>query len=145
MQRPILASDLVQLGDVVLNISGRVPISFLELVLLGIQVLFAIRDRYIFTKLKTAVNTVGRREGCCQKCADQKSWTPAGLKKKRQNSRGIGKKITTEVILHLGRAELGQVLGKLRLRIAPGEISVGLRESGLSQCLHHFRPGESLG
>src|ERR1700758_4873068 len=120
MQRPIFASDLVQLGDVVLNISGRVPISFLELVLLGIQVLFAIRNRYIFTKLKTAVNTVGRREGCCQKCADQKSGTkkngaPPALKKKSQKIRGIGKKNTPEVILHLGRAELGQVLGKLRL------------------------------
>src|SRR6266403_1682341 len=144
MQRPIFASDLVQLSDVVLNISGRVPISLLELVLLGIQVLFAIRNRYIFTKLKTAVDTVGGREGCCQKCADQKSWTSTGLKKNRQNIRGIGKKIATEVKLHLGRAELGEVLGKLRLRVAPGEISVGLRESGFSQCLHHFRPGESL-
>src|SRR6266446_2943784 len=145
MQRPIFASDLVQLGDVILNISGRVPISLLELVLLGIQVLFAIRNRYVFTKLKTAIDTVRRREGGRQKGANQKSRTSTGLKKERQNIRGIGKKIATEVILHLGRTELGEVLGKFRLRIAPGEIGIGLCESGLSQCLHHFRPGESLG
>jgi len=45
-------SDLVQLGDVVLNISRRIPISLFKLVLLGIQVFFAIRNRYIFTSSK---------------------------------------------------------------------------------------------
>src|ERR1700730_17681497 len=60
MQRSIFPSDLVQLGDIVLNISRRIPISLLKLVLLGIQVFFAIRDRYIFTKLETAVDTIYR-------------------------------------------------------------------------------------
>src|SRR5260370_32026843 len=144
MQRPIVASDLVQLGDVILDISGRVPISLLQRVLLGIQVLLAIRNRSVFTKLNTAVDTVRRGEGGRQKGPNQKSRTSTGLKKKRQNIRGIGKKIATEVILHLGRTELGEVLGKFRLRISPGEIGEGFCESDLIPYLHHFRPPNSL-
>src|SRR5258707_12159582 len=119
--------------------------SLLEHVILVIKVLLTLRNCYVFTELKSGVDNVRRREGGPQKGANQKSWTSTGLKKKRQNIRGIGKKIATEVILHLGPTELGEVLGKFRFRIAPGEIGVGLRESGLRQCLHHFRPGESLG
>src|SRR5438132_6542593 len=112
MQCSIFASDLVQLGDIVLNISRGVPISLLKLVFLGIQVFFPVRDRHVFRKLETAVNTVRRRQGSGQKSADQKSRASAGLEKNRQNIRGISKKIAPEVVLHIGRAELGKVLGK---------------------------------
>src|SRR5260370_41550135 len=122
MQRPIFASDLVQLSDVVLDISGRVPISLLELVLLGIQVLFAIRNRYIFAKLKTAEHTVGGREGCCQKCADQKSWTPTAPTKQRRSISGMGIEMATEQLLHPAPHEPAPEPAKLRFRSVPGQI-----------------------
>ena len=79
VKRPVLLSDEIQLGDVFLDVSRRIPIAPLELVFLGFAILLLARDRYALTKLESAVDPIDRRERGCENRADKERRTPARL------------------------------------------------------------------
>ncbi len=60
-----------------------------------------------------------------------KAGRPAGLQVLVQDVRGVGEEVRHEVASHVGGRELREVLGELRLRVAPREVGVALREAEL--------------
>src|SRR5215475_12955053 len=63
----VLLADSVYSRDPILDVSRRVPIALLELVLLGIEILFATWQRLVLAQLVSTVDPVKRRKRRCQK------------------------------------------------------------------------------
>src|SRR6266480_644381 len=58
LKSAVLLSDFVYPRDPVFNVSRRVPVAFLELVFLGVEVLFATWQSLVLAQLVSAINTV---------------------------------------------------------------------------------------
>ena len=92
-----------------------------------------------------AVDAVARAERRRQHQPVHERWAAAVLEVFVEDVRRVRPQVGTEVLLHLRRGELGEVLGQLVLGVAPGEVRVRLIEPRLGQLLHHLGPGERLG
>ena len=68
----------------------------------------------------------------------------AGLEVVRVDVRRVGEEVRPVILAHLA-GQLGDVRDELLLRVAPGEVGVGLLEADLGELLHHLGPGEGLG
>ena len=96
VKSPVFLADRIQLGDVFLDVSWRIPIAPLELVFFGIEIFLLARNRGAFAKLEPAVDSIDRRERGRENRADEEGRTPAQLKDSaakypacsRRNSRG---------------------------------------------------------
>ena len=145
MQRAIVPADVIELGDVLLDVPGRVPIPALELVFFAVVILLAAGKGGIFAQLETAVDAVNRRECRRERRPDHERGPPAVLEEERQDVRRIREKVPAEIILHFRLRQFGKILCQLGLVVAPGEIGIALREPRLGERLHHLRFRESFG
>src|SRR3984893_8711493 len=145
LQGAILPANSVQVRNPVFNVPRRVPIAFLPLIFLGIEVFFAAEQGLILAELESAIDAVETRKRGRKGYANHEGRPAAILQRKRQNIRRVGKEIPTEILAHVRLRQLGEILDELLFRISPSEISVALREAGLGQRFHHFRFGKSLG
>src|ERR1700736_1028407 len=93
VQCAIVATNAIKLRYIFLDIARSVPVSFLELVLLGIQIFFLTWNRHVLAKLESAVDPIDRRKRCGENRTNQKGRTPSRLKKCRQDVGGIRKEI----------------------------------------------------
>src|SRR6267378_3340384 len=85
LQRPILTPDRVQARDKLFDITRRVPVALLKLILLRIEVFFAPRQSGVFAELESAVNAVDTRQRGSQHRTNHKRRTTATLQNRRQN------------------------------------------------------------
>src|SRR5882757_2467506 len=58
LQRQIAPPDPVERGDIGLDVAGLLPVANPDLVFLGVEILFATRDRRVLQQLETAVDAV---------------------------------------------------------------------------------------
>ena len=117
-----------------------------DLVLLRVEVLLAARlHRDVLAELEAAVDAVAGAERRREHQADLECRQSAMLQELVQDVRRIGEQVRAEVLVHVRLRQLGEVLVQLRLRVAPREVGVRLREAELGEVAHHLRPGERLG
>src|ERR1051325_4001280 len=119
----------------------------LDLVLLRIEILLAARLPWtIFQKLeRRTVDSIIAAQCGCEQQPEHKGGTAAELQGFRQNVRRVRPQVRTKVFAHLGLRELLKIFRDLGLGIAPGEITVGLREPQLTEAIHHLWAGKSFG
>ena len=94
--------------------------------------------------LEAVVHAPDARQRRGERAAHDETRRTAGLEIVRVDVRRVGEEVRPVILAHLAH-QLGDVLDELLLRVAPGEVGVGLLEADLRELLHHLRPGEGLG
>ncbi len=145
VERPVLATDRVEPGDVVLEVAGGVPVAHPDLVLLGGLVLLAPGQGRGLPELEAAVDAPHRGQGGGQRRPHAEGGRASALEHLGEDVRGVDEEVPAEVLGHLRAGQLLQVLGQLLLEVAPGEVGVGLGEAGLAEGPHDLGTGEGLG
>src|SRR5688572_27614858 len=84
-QGGIASSNRVERADVVLDISGLVPIPSLQLVLLGVQIFLFSRDRLVLEQLESVVDAVVARQRCRERDTRLEDPRLAALEMERQD------------------------------------------------------------
>src|SRR5439155_26383957 len=110
--------------------------------LLGVRVFLRARYRAILTELEAAVDPVARAERCREEQARLERRPPALLEIRVKNVGRIREQVRPQVLANVRRSELRKVVEDLRLRIAPGEVRVRLREADLREIPHQLGPRE---
>ena len=62
----------------------------------------------------------------------------------RQNIRGVGPEVGSEVFFYIRLSQLRKVIGQFRFGGAPSEVRVRLRKPQFGQVLHDLRSGEGF-
>src|SRR5580704_17985925 len=133
VQGRVLAAKAVEDRDVALDVARTVPIPNLVLVFFRVEVLLAPGDRLVLAQLEAVIDAVGRRQRAGQHQADAERRPAAFLQKKRQYVGRVGEEVRPQIFLARPLRQLAQIFGQFGLRIAPGEVAVGLGEAGLGQ------------
>ena len=149
LQRGVRAADLVEPGEVrreraALGLGGG-PVADPDLVLLRVEVLLAARlDGHVLEELEAGVHAPARRPGRGDRRADLERRRAAVLQVGVQDVGGVDEEVRPHQVVGLV-GELAEVLLDLPLRVAPGEVRVGLVEADRPEAAHHRRAGERLG
>src|SRR5688572_17131608 len=146
LQRGMRAADRVDLCDQLLQMPRLVPVARLDLVFLRVEVFLRTGPYgHVLAQLESAVDAVARAERGGENQPRLERRSAAMLQELVQDVGCVGEQVRTEVFGYLGTSQLGQVVAKLGGAVAPGEIGVRLRKSGLRQMTHHRRTRERLG
>src|ERR1700733_8089900 len=145
VQRRVLAPDAVQLGYFPYNSAWAIPVPGADFIFFAVQIFLPLRVGLAFTELEAVVDPpeAGQRRG--QGGADQKRRTRRILQKVGINVGRVDKEMRPEESGERLAGQFRQIRGQLGLRVAPGEISVALREASLGEPVHDLGPGERLG
>src|SRR5579863_4667968 len=146
LESRIVAANLIDARDEVLQAPGGFEIPTLQFVLFGVEVLFAAGlPGCALAKLeRRTVDPVVCSQGGGKNEADHEGGAPSGLEELRENVGRIGPKVRAIVFAHAGFRELLKIAGQLGLGIAPGEIRVGLRKANLGETIHQLRASKSF-
>ncbi len=145
LQRRVRLPQPVDEGDIRLDVALAVPIPRLDLVFLGIEIFLLAGECPRLAELEAAVKAVVAGKRRREHEADLKAGPAARLQIGRVDVGRVDEEVRPKVLRHVAGGELGEIVRQLLLRIAPGEIGVGLREPQFGEQLHRLWPGEGLG
>ncbi len=147
LQDDVFSADLVDLGDVVLEVVRLVQIPAADLVFLRVHVFFA-ADLYrqAVTELECgSVDAVAAGQGGGQDQPDLECGVSAHLQVVVEDVGGVGPEVGPEVFVEVGGGEGGEVVFEFFFGVAPGEVGVGLGESELGELAHELGAGKGFG
>src|SRR5690606_2858273 len=127
------------------DVARLIPIPGFQLILFGVEIFFLTRQRAAFTKLEATIDAIVSSEHCSEHQPHLKARSAAGLQIDRVDVGRVDEEIWAIEFARLCARELCEIVGQLRLGVAPREVGIGLREAELSQPLHHLRTRERLG
>ena len=116
LQRGIAAADVIEPGDIGLDVAGLVPVPDLDLVLLGIEIFLATRYRLVFEQFEAAVDAVGGGQRRGQRGARFERPGFAALQMIGQDIGRVDEEIRPVEIALGVTGQLGQILLDLPLR-----------------------------
>src|SRR5438067_5713062 len=147
LQRGIFAPDAIDPFDEVIEVAGSIAIPIPNFVFFGIEIL--LRTSFssgVFTELEgRTVNAVARAERRGQNKSSHEGRASAKLQILWQDVGRVRPEVWAKVFAHARLSQFGEVLSEFPLRVAPGEVVVGLREAYFGQPIHHFWPREGFG
>ena len=144
LQGRMSATDLIETSHEQFDVRFGVEVAGTVLILLGVCVLLASRQRLVLADLEARVHAPRRAHGRSQDCADGESGRVAIVEVDRVDVRGVGEEVRTVEVRGLV-GDLVEVLLQLPLGGAPGEVGVALLEADLAKGSHHLGTGEGLG
>src|SRR5262245_17099601 len=115
LKRAVLLADLIDARNPGFDVSGRIPIAFLELVFFGIKVLLTTWQSLILTQLVSAVDSVERRKRRSQQDPDHECRAAALLKHVRQDVGRVRPKIRPKIFTHLSLRKFSEIVYQLLL------------------------------
>src|SRR6266478_6294610 len=108
-QGRIGSANAIDLSDVALDIARPIPVVGLELVFLGIEVLFPARYRLVFEQLEAIVDAVARGQRGREHEARLEHPRLAGLQVEGKNVRRVDEEIGAEIFALRIAADLAQI------------------------------------
>src|SRR5262245_9269483 len=140
--RRVFAADAVQQRDQRLEAPGGVQVPMANLVLLRVPVILRARERVADAELEgRTVDPVAAHQRGGEDQPDLERRAAARLEVLVQDVGRVREEVRSHVLADRGLRELGEVLGQLRLRVAPGEVGVRLREARLEIGRASYREG----
>ena len=129
------------------RLSGLLQVPVPDLVFFRIQIFFAaLIPGPVLTEFKRrAIDAIGGAERGGEYQARHEGRPATVLEVFRQNIRGVGPQVRTEILAHFRLGQLGEVARQLLPGVAPGKVGVGLRKAALGQSILHLGAGERLG
>src|SRR5215510_88649 len=144
-QRRIVAPYPVEATDVVFDVTGPIPITNLQFILVGVEIFLLSGYRLVLQELETVVDAViARKRGGQRHSRLEDPWF-AALEMERQDVGRIDEEIRPEIFAFGITGDLAQVGLQFLLARAPSEVGVGLAEAELGERIHDFGSGEGLG
>ena len=126
----VFTADRIKARKEIFNVARRIPVPALDLVLLGIKILFLALDRRVDAKLeRRPVDTVIRREGRRHHCAHSERRPSPVLQMLGEDVGRVRPEVRTEKFCRLGLRKFGQIFLELLFCTAPGEIRIRLAEA----------------
>jgi hypothetical protein len=145
LKRAVLFPDSVYARNPVLDVSGRIPIAFLKLVLLGIEILLTTRQGLVLAQLVSTVDSIKGRKRRSHKHPNHECRAAALLNHKREDVGCVRPQVRPKIFAHFSLRKLREILDQLLLRISPREIGVALVKPCFGQRFHHLWPGKGFG
>src|SRR5271168_3508381 len=85
LQRRVIAADRVDQGNELLDVSGLIPVTHLDLIFFRIEIFFGAGYRLVFAQFKAAVDSVGWRQRRGDDQPHLEGRASAGLQNWRKN------------------------------------------------------------
>src|SRR5262249_57052428 len=132
-QRGVGLANAIDLSDKAFDIPRPVPVPGLELVFLGIEVLFPSRYGLVLDKLEAVVDAIAGRQRCGEHEACFEHPGLAALQVEWKNVGRVDEEVGPEIFALRIPGDLAQIGLQLVFCGAPGEVGVGLVKAELGK------------